>query len=309
MTGYLSDGAGNTWRLPALLYWDVTHGLGDPCDCFEVRFLYSPDMADILCAASRFCAGYGGKTVFTGVVDEYEITEDESGMTASVNGRGLAALLMDNEAEAAEYYGAALDFIIERHVAPCGITDIRKKQMSAASVFRVTSGESEWKVLREFCRFCGGILPRFTKEGALLLDGSEGDSFRLDASAATALAFRGTRSGVISEVLVKTAGGTSATVENAAFKARGGSARRVVIMPRYTGYDAMRYTGAWQIKQSEREAEIMSVTVPEPFAAFAGDIVALTESPLGLTGAFTVSESRTRTNGKGAETILKLVGR
>lgn len=309
MTGYLTDGAGNVWRLPALLSWDVTHGLGEPSDCFAVRFLYAPDMAGILYAASRFFAEYGGKTVFTGVVDEYEITADETGMTASVNGRGLAALLLDNEAEAAEYYGASLDFILERHVVPCGITEIRKKAMGAASVFRVTSGESEWKVLREFCRFCGGVLPRFTKEGVLLLDGAEGDLLWLDAASGAAQTFRGTRSGVISEVLVKTARGMSVPVENTAFKARGGSARRIVTVPRYTGYDAMRYTGAWQIEQSERDAEVFCVTLPEPFAAFAGDVVTLSGSPLGMAGTFTVSESRTRTGGDGAETNLKLVRR
>ena len=309
MTGYLSDGAGRTWRLPELLSWDVTHGPGQPSDCFAVGFPYSPEMAGILHAAARFSASYGGGTVFAGVVDEYEITADADGMTAAVNGRGLAALLMDNEAEAAEYYGATLDFILERHVAPCGITDIRKTAMGKASVFRVESGESQWKVLREFCRFCGGVLPRFSREGALLLDGAPGDPLLIDASAASALACRGTRSGVISEVLVKTANGASATVENAAFKARGGSARRVVTVPRYTGCDAMRYTGAWQIEQSEQGAEILRVTLPEPFAAFAGDVVTIFNCPIGTAGAYTVSESRTRTNGAGAETILTMEGR
>lgn len=308
MTGYLTDSGGNTWRLPALLSWDVTHGLGEPCDCFEVRFLYAPNMADALYAAARFSAVYDGETVFSGVVDEYEIAADGTGMTVSVNGRGLAALLMDNEAEVAEYYGAGLDFILRRHVTPWGITDIRKKAMSAASVFRVQSGQSQWKVLREFCRFCGGVLPRFTRDGVLLLDGSPGEAYTLDGAASvTAQTLRDTRSGIISEALVKNSG-TSVTVENAAFKARGGSARRVVNVPKYTAYDAMRYTGAWQIQQSRREARVCSVTLPEPFAAFAGDRVTLLSSPLGITGTFEVAESRTRAGSDGATTVLKLIG-
>lgn len=309
MTGYLTDKAGICRRLPPLLDWDVTHGLGEPSDCFSVRFLYSPDMAEALGGAFRFRAEHEGTTVFTGVVDEYEITADEAGMTAAVNGRGLAALLMDNEAEAAEYYGAVLDFILVRHVAPYGITDIRKKAMAAAAVFRVTSGESNWKVLREFCRFCGGVLPRFSKEGVLLLDGSAGDSYMISPQTAiTAQTFRDTRCGVVSEVLVKN-GGTAVTVENAAFKAAGGSARRVVNVPRNTGYDAMRYTGAWQIAQSEQNAKVCGITLPEPFAAFAGDRVTLRAGHLGISGEFTVSESRTRAGGSGAQTTLKLIRR
>ena len=198
MTGYLSDTGGTVWRLPTLLSWDVTHGLGEPSDCFEVSFLYAPDMADALYKACRFRAEYNGKTVFTGVVDEYELTADENGMTVSING----------------------------HVTPWGITDIRKKAMDAAPVFRVTSGDSQWKILREFCRFCGNTLPRFTRDGVLLLDGSQGDAYKVDLSTAvTAQTFRDTRSGVISEVLVKNRG-ASAVVENQVFKARGGCARR-----------------------------------------------------------------------------------
>jgi prophage tail gpP-like protein len=309
MTGYLTDKAGTCWRLPALLEWDVTHGLGEPSDCFGVRFLYSPGMADALHAACRFRAEHDGRTVFTGVVDEYGITADEAGMTAAVNGRGLAALLMDNEAEAAEYFGAGLDFIIGRHVAPFGITDIRKKPMSTAAVFRVTSGESNWKALREFCRFCGGILPRFTRDGILLLDGSAGDSYVIGPQTAlTGQTFRETRFGVVSEVLVKS-GTASVTVENTAFKAAGGSARRVVNVPRHTGYDAMRYTGAWQIEQSEQESAVCGVTLAEPFAAFAGDIVTLRAGRLGITGEFQVAESRTKADGGGARTTLKLIRR
>ena len=69
----------------------------------------------MLYGAVRFRGEYGGKTVFFGVVDEYEITADESGLLAVVRGRSLEALLLDNECEAVEYAGAGLDFILQRH--------------------------------------------------------------------------------------------------------------------------------------------------------------------------------------------------
>lgn len=307
MTGYISDMNGGVWRLPELLGWTVRHGMGDGADSFEVRCFYNESMENPLHSACRFRAEHEGETVFTGVVDEYEASATDRGAVLTINGRSLAALLMDNEAEAAEYWGAGLDFILSRHVTPWGVTELRKKSMAPASRLKVTSGESQWGVLREFCRFCGGVQPRFDRAGVLLLDGSLGDEVSFGPlTPVTGQIFRDTRYGVISEALVKNRGG-AATVENAELKARGGSCRRVVSAPRYAAADALRYTGSWQIEQSKRGARSCVLTIAEPFAAFAGDLVSLRWSPLGLTGGFTVLESVTTAGAAGAETRLTLV--
>lgn len=307
MTGYIYDKAGASARLPELTAWDVTHTAQGGSDAFTVECRYDLGMADTLRAACRFKAFEGEDTVFTGVVDEWVARASGDGLTLTVRGRGLAALLMDNEAAPERYYGATLDFILSRHAAPWGVTDVRKKPMNAAASFAVESGDSQWKVLRSFCRFCGGVEPRFDRRGVLLLDGSAGEKRSFTAQTAMAeQVWTDDRYGVISDVLVRTVSGAETTVENADFKARGGLARRVVNVPRRTGYDAMRYTGSYQIAESMKEAELCTVTLPAPFAAFAGDTVAMYASPLGVTGEFTVLESRTRVNSNVAETILKL---
>lgn len=308
MTGYVTNAQGAVRRLPALLAWDVRHGPGKPCDAFEVTFLCGDGTAEALRGACRFSAREGGETVFTGIVDDYTLAREAGGARASVAGRGLAALLMDNEAEAAQYAGADLSFILNRHVRPYGITDIREQTMAAAGSFSVTSGSSEWTVLEEFCRFCGGVAPRFDRNGTLLLDGSAGAQRIFGGPELSALSRTVRRYGVVSEVLVKNRGVT-VTVENAAFKAVGGVSRRVVNVPRSTGYDAMRYTGAYQIARSQEEAEVLTATVPRPFAAFAGDTVTLRETPGDAAGEFYVRESRTRADEDRAETILTLVRR
>lgn len=99
MKGYLLDKNGNESALPELLSWDVCHGTGEPCDYFEVKTVYSSAFLPKLAAASRFKGVSEGKTVFYGVVDEYQISIDEKGSTVSINGRSLAALLMDNEVQ------------------------------------------------------------------------------------------------------------------------------------------------------------------------------------------------------------------
>ncbi len=119
--------------------------------------------------------------------------------------------------------------------------------------------------------------------------------------------WRSQRSGVFSHVLVKNpVWGISTVVENADAVERGILCRRVIHVPRYTAYNAMRHTAAWQISQSEKGRRAMSLTLPVLFAAFAGDIVVLEGSPLGIQGRYRVTESRCTADARAAETRLEL---
>ena len=127
------------------------------------------------------------------------------------------------------------------------------------------------------------------------------------ATAVTAQVYGQDRYGVVSEVLVKNrALGTEVTVENPAFRALGGRCVRVVNVPRRTGFDAMRHTGAYQIEKSRREFIRCRLTAAECFAAFPGDRAVLNATPLGITGTFRVSASRCFANGRSAGTVLDL---
>lgn len=308
MVGYLTSYTGETSELPALLSWDVSHGLGSPCDAFEISFLYDTAMLQTLSGAVRFRGEHEGTTVFSGVVDEFELEAGSGGMTATVRGRGLAALLLDNEAEAAEYYSATLAFILERHVYPWGISEVRTKTLPAIGVFTVESGASQWRVLEDFAWFGGGVRPRFSKEGVLLLNDEEGQNLAIGSSGAVSCQlYRERRYGVISSALVKnSARGISSSVDNAEFIKRGGLCRRVVNVPRNTYYDAMRHTGEYQIERSQEGSLVCELTVDAQFAAFPGDAVSLDGSALGIAGQFKVSESRCWADRKSAGTVLVL---
>ena len=307
MNGFLTGFDGSVWALPPLLRWEAEHGLGSPCDAFSVSFLYESDFLEMLDAATRFRAEHEGETVFSGVVDEYEIRVGQKGAVVTVRGRGLAALLLDNEAEAAEYYNPGTAFILQNHVYPWGITEVRTGAEIRTGLLSVSGGSSQWRVVEDFFRFCGGIQPRFSKERILLLDGSGGRDLLLDGSAAiTEQVYTGTRCGVISEVLVKMRNGAQSLVENEEFKARGGNCRRVVYVPRKVGFDGMRHTGAYQIQRSEEDRRLCRITLPQLFAAFPGDRVTMTESPAGLHGRFTVCGSRSWANAETAGTVLDM---
>ena len=306
MTGFLTDYNSREYQLPVLLSWDISHGHGTPCDAFEISFAYEENMLKMLSDAVRFRAEHDEETVFFGVVDEFEIRADENGRRAAVRGRSLAALLLDNEAEAAEYYYASPEFMLDRHVYPWGISELRLGKLPTVSTFVVDSGASQWRVLEDYAFFRGGIRPRFNKEGILLLDGSFGEKRLIDFGTAIGMqSYRETRYGLISSALVKNKSwGISSTAENAEFIARGGSCRRVINVPRNTYYNAMRHKGEYQIERSKEGKLICELAVPALFSAFAGDTVELKNSPLGIAGSFYVSESRCWANGKSAGTNL-----
>lgn len=308
MTGYLMDSQGKAHLLPVLTGWEMCYTTGKECGGFSVTFLYREGMLPVLKAATRFRAYHDSETVFYGVVDGYTVTHGTGGAVAEVHGRSLAALLMDNEAESGDHYHVDLDYILRCHVYPWGIVDVAPAQSDTLARFTVRSGQSEWSVLREFLAFSGGLEPRFTAGGKLLPDGRQGGrTFVIGADTPLLSAeFTDDRYGVVSQVLVKKTRGAAAVVENPAFSARGGSARRVLNVPRYLGYDAMRYTGEYQLRQSKTGSVQYTVTLPMLFPAFAGDTVRLDSSPVGLTGRFRVERSRCWARGNRFGTELTL---
>lgn len=310
MEGRVYDAAGQGWDLPVLLRWDVSHGFCSPCDCFEVEFLYEPEMLGTLRAACRFSAFHEGRTVFCGVVDEVELSADDSGRSAVVRGRGMQALLLDSEAESADYSGADLDFILQRHVRALGVAEIERGALAgSAAAFSVSSGESHWSVLSRFAEFCLGVRPRFSPEGAMVLDGGDsGRRFQLDGAAGVgAQRLTIDRYGVLSAAVVKNRVlRTSVTVENEAFQALGGQCVRVLNVPRHTGFDAMRHTGAYRIAKSREEFFRLRVELPGLFAAFPGDRAAVTGSSLGVSGEMLVWSSRCFADAERAGTVLEL---
>ena len=310
MEAVIYDAAGAAYALPTLLRWDVSHGFCSPCDSFEAAFLYDASMLPALRSACRFVGTYGGETVCCGVIDELEVKADPNGCLAVLRGRGYQALLLDSEAESADYYNADTAFILDRHVRPFGVTDVEVGACAGKSAsLSVNSGESHWSVVQRFAEFCLGVKPRFTPGGRLLLDGAEsGRTFTVDErTPVTAQVFAQERYGVVSRALVKNrARGTQTAVENESFAAIGGQSERVINVPRKTGFDAMRHTGAYQIGKSGADFLRCRLTLPQCFAAFPGDRVVLERTPLGVSGEFFVSASRCCADGTGCETVLEL---
>lgn len=311
LTIQLTGCDGAAYQLPTLLQWEFDLTGGVPCDSMAVTCLYDEDMAEVLPMATRFLATQDGKTVLRGVVDAYEISLSSRGQLVTVEGRGMAALLLDNEAEAVSYERADLSTILRNHVEPYGIRTERSR-MVAGSGYTVPAGSSQWRAVRDFTHRCGGFEPYFTREGTLTAGPLWGSGRTLQIGDDTPLlsfSKREQRYGVISEVLIQDkVQGISHRVANDAFLALGGCRRQVLYMPRSSA-DSRRYTGEYQIAQSALEQVVFTLELPLAFAAFPGDLVSLGLKRLGLEGMYDVTEVRCRMDGSGERTFLTLGAR
>lgn len=293
MKGYLTTCDGAQFELPTLLKWEFSYTGSVPCDSFTLKCAYEPAMAETLRRAVRFTAREDGTVEFAGVVDECGVTCDEKGLQLEVSGRGMAALLLDNEAESVSYQWATMEEILKNHVTPYGIVCTGYDAVTAAARYRVANGSSQWKALNDFAALHGGIAPYFDKTGALeVKKNRRAARVSIDAKTpVTALAYCDKRYGVIAEALVvDSKAGVKQSVKNEAFCARGGTSRRVFYVPARSGTQAMRYTGEYQIAKSKEGAETLRVTIAGRFTAAPGDIAAVSGTKIGIVGNFRVIE-------------------
>lgn len=309
MTGYVTTPQGERWQLPPLLEWELEYTSGSPCDSFWLRCPFDGSNGAQLRQWSRFEAFEGAEQVFAGVVDECRQSISRSGRSLELSGRGMAALLLDNEALPQDYGAATLADILRDHVAPYGIQLAGQAGLPAVSPFSVTSGSSEWTVLHDFARYYGGVEPRFDRRGRLVLTGwQEARELQVgDGVPVTELVCVDKRYGVLSEVWVRDRYEERVEkVADSAFQARGGCARRVVTMPGRSNWQAMRYTGQFQLEQAGAQALRLELEIPVLFYAWPGDLVRLARTGWDRNGCYRVLEAQVRLDSSGGSTRLEL---
>ena len=277
MRGELLCWDGRRIRLPDAVEWRFQYGCGTPCDSFQLTCLWEPDSGNDLAEAVSFTAEENGERLFTGVVDECERGWDTAGGTLTVAGRGMAARLLDNEALGADYQVATVEDILRDHVAPYGIETVRGAELPP--------------------------VPRL-----VLAPWEEGRRLVLGADAAvTSFRLREQRYGVLSEVLVRDR--TTEEVQRVAdedFLRRGGRCRRVLTMPGKSSYQAMRYSGAYQLARAREELRQAELELPEAFAAWPGELVELNLAKGTGRGLWRVRESVCGLTAAGTYTRLTL---
>lgn len=308
MTGYLIDKNGVSTLLPEFLSWDVCHGMGEPCDWFEVSFIYYASFLPKLQSACRFKAVHNAATVFCGVVDEYSISIDENGSVVTISGRSDAARLLDNELCAQEYATLSSAQMTANFITPYGISGVVSGAAQSLNSFSVRAGESAWSAVKRFCRYAWSTTPHFAKDGTLILNERVGSTITVDAAKdAHAVQLCDERYGIISDITIRNrVTGASYTVENSALTALGYKSHRELTVPKTTGADAVRYTADYQITESKKNKKFVKLTLTKQFACFPGDRVALTAQKLGVNGTFRVLSTHCWADSFSAGTIVTL---
>ena len=143
MTAYVTDVNQVNWTLPRLLACRLDYTAGTPCDSFWMRCVWDENNTTRPENWVSFTAEHEGRRVFTGVVDECEVSITNGGRLLEVSGRGMAALLLDNEALGQDYQTATQMDIIRDHVHPYGIAVVPGASLPAVSRFSVATGSSE----------------------------------------------------------------------------------------------------------------------------------------------------------------------
>lgn len=214
MKAQLLSAEGREFNLPALFSCVLSHTQSLPCSAFSLRCPYDKSMLPALESAAYCRVLYEGATVFYGPVDDFEIGQGAGGISVSVSGRGLAALLIDNQAEAAQFSFVTLQDVLQRYVLPYGIRDISSAQLTPVSNLSVPGGSSLWDALCAFTEASGGITPRFSREGRLIIAPGGGAQRSIsESSGILSLRFLKKRYGILSEVVVQRSDGFSLTVK------------------------------------------------------------------------------------------------
>ncbi len=311
MTGYVSRADGTQFLLPTPLEWAFTYTTGYPCDSFQMTCVWDGvDESPVLWR--EFLAYEDGALIFRGLIDEVETSLSKSGQLLELSGRGMAALLLDNEAVGQDYETATLTDILQDHVTCFGVEVGDCASFDPVSNFSVTTGSSAWSVLYEFCCYYGGISPRFGVDGKLnLTDWSVGDMASVveigDSAPVTELRCVDKRYGVISQILLRNKTTQSVmTMENSDFYEMGGRCRQVMNLPTDSSYQSARYSGQYQLDVSAGDLFRLELTMATGFVAWPGQLVQLQRSDWGRNGTYRVLEAEVSLGKSGYVTRLEL---
>ncbi len=309
MTGYLLTAGGERLELPPFTGWTLTRTGTVPCDSFVGTCLWGEGMEPRLEECCRLIVEEKGERRFTGVLDECGLRWDEKGSGLTVSGRGLAALLLDNESTAMDYQAATLADILREHVTPYGIQVAGEGELPTVPNFSTATGWSQWQVLYSFAKYHGGVAPWFDVYGALWVErGRKERRLTLtDNRGPLALTWRDKRYGVYSEVLVQDRGSMkSQQVLNEKFRSQGGACRRVVTLPGKSAHEAMRYSGEYQLKESWAGRFRLEVTLPGSYFCEPGDRVEIRWKRPRLEGTWRVLETESVLDARGQRVTLTL---
>lgn len=307
MTGFVILNDGSRVMLPVLTGWKLIHTDGTSSDSFSVGFCWEAAWEGTLKRAVRFEAWEGTEQRFYGIVDEYEVNWSENGLTGELFGRGLAGLLMDNEAGEQVYNWVRLGDILRNYALPYQLPAVEYAENYWLTSYAVDYGTNCWSALSGFCLWAAGIQPRFLADGTLVISPEAGGRHSLLEEQVQKLTWRQTRYGVYSRVVAKYVGTYyEDQVDNDQFRGLGGSAVHRMTIPRKNRCRAGLCTPWQALRDSEKGFRVLEVTLAELFWAEPADVVTVNMPKAGIYGTFQVVEAENGVDQNGRRCKLRM---
>ena len=305
MRGELRTLGGEVITLPEFTAWKLIHTDGSSADSFEVTFPTGKALLPQLLRGVDFYANEDGGVIFRGVVDEATAVWADA-FTTTLCGRGLAARLMDNEAEGAQYFNLDMNTVLARYVRPCGIQDIQVEGGPwRAQMVSVPTGCSCRKVLEGFCRLTGAPAPWFAPDGTLCISEGRG-RYALGEEDLLAAEWRLCRYGVITEQQVHDlTAGTVAAIRDPILESYGIRSRRFATRSGPFTHITERSARA-RIEDAARLLRTLELTLPGTHAARCRDTISVRLPNLQVDGDYRIAEICRRFDGQRETTRLLL---
>lgn len=163
---------GKVYSLGTPLSVHITKGAGAPADEFVGEFSWSA-----LPPLYRLRVLDGQKVIFYGPLDVQQEQHSSKGDFVRVEGRSMAALLLDNEAVPQMYYSPPFSTVFSRHAVPYGFSQyLVPKGTVKIGDFTVAKGMSEWQVLESFCRRAWNAVPTMQEGDVFTIGKVEGEA-------------------------------------------------------------------------------------------------------------------------------------
>ena len=304
MTGIVNIG-GQSMALPELLTYRLLRTDGDSADSFEVSFPTSRSLLPYLRKNREFLCKDGDEICFRGVIDEIETVYDMA-FTTTLCGRGMAAKLMDNQVEGAEFYTLDLDTVLERYVKPYGITSIsRQGSTGRLQLVSIGAGCSCYRILQGFCLHAGVPKPRFLADGTLLISAG-GASYAIGEDAILSARWRLCRYGVISQQTVLDLTAARARSAQAPDLAALGVQSRQVATRSGPFTQLTERTAQQRLAAARKSLDTLELVLPGHHPAQPGDTVTVSLPAMGIAGQYTVCEVCRQFDGEAETTQLRL---
>lgn len=283
-----------------------------PADDISIMFPVSKRIPSI----SRFVLSSDDRTIFTGIADKQVLTCNKNGSVLTVQGRSMAALLLDNEAMPCNYYMPD-DMVIKiNHLKPFGINLENESISPYEESISVGKGVTHWEVIEEFCRRKYNSFPRITERGTAILNGKISTEDLLFSNCEndrgipfTSITVKETKCKMLSEVYVRNDGSSSSyslTLNNPLALSKGVS--RVRYLNAVDRDDITVSHGEKMIKNSNKDFFELTLTCPTRLFCTLGTKCTVKHKMYNFDYILQISKLKYTLNSAGESTVITMRG-